>query len=143
MPAQSQYNDVINSLLSDHYAQRITINMTVPQKIRCYKGIRNVSEATIIGLCSLIQNESRTDVFQENDMEKKWNSFYSIFNYYFNLACPKLDEILLSSSNVPSINNDVITARTKPKNLYEYDLSMQSKIHEHRISIKHIKRNTM
>jgi hypothetical protein len=23
-------------------------------------------------------------------MEKKWDSFYRIFNYYFNLACPKV-----------------------------------------------------
>jgi hypothetical protein len=79
MPAQCYSTPVINSLLSDHYAQCITTNMTVPQQIRCHKEIRNVSEVNIIGLCSLIQNETWIDVFQENGMEKKWDSFYSIF----------------------------------------------------------------
>jgi hypothetical protein len=57
--------------------------MTVPQEIRCYKEIRNVSEANMIDLCSLIDNETWIDVFQENDME-------SIFNCYFNLVCQKV-----------------------------------------------------
>jgi hypothetical protein len=81
-PAQCYSTDAIISLLSDHYAQCITINMTVPQQIRYYKETRNVSQANIIGLCSLIQNETWIDVFQENDMKKKWVSFYSIFNFF-------------------------------------------------------------
>jgi hypothetical protein len=56
MPAQCYSTDVINSLLSEHNEQCITISMTVPQQMRCYKEIGNVSEAKIIGLCSLIQN---------------------------------------------------------------------------------------
>jgi hypothetical protein len=108
MPAQCNTTDVINSLLSDHYAHRITINTTVPQQSRCHKVIRNVSGANIIGLRSLIKNKTWIDVFQENDMEKKLDSFHSIFNCYFNLVF--LKEILLSSSNVPSINNAFITA---------------------------------
>jgi hypothetical protein len=32
MPAKSYYIEVINSLLSDHYAQCITINMKAPQQ---------------------------------------------------------------------------------------------------------------
>jgi hypothetical protein len=58
--------DVITSLLSDHYTQCITINMTIPQQIRCYKYVRNISETNIIGLCSLLQNEAWIDVFHKN-----------------------------------------------------------------------------
>jgi phosphoribosyl-dephospho-CoA transferase len=68
MPAQCYSTDVINSLLSDHYAQCITITMTMSQQIRYYKVIKNVSEANIIGLCSLIQNKTWTYAFHENDM---------------------------------------------------------------------------
>jgi hypothetical protein len=53
-----------------------------------------------------------------------------IFNYYFNLACPKVRRNIVSSSNVPWINNKVITVRTILKILY--DLYMESKIQEHR-----------
>jgi hypothetical protein len=35
MPAQCYATDVMNSLLSEHYAQSITINMAVLQHIRC------------------------------------------------------------------------------------------------------------
>jgi hypothetical protein len=69
-----------------------------------------------------------------------WDSFYSIFNYYFNVAYPKVRRNIISSLNVPWINNDVITARTKLKNLY--DLYVQSMIQNIEISIKHIKRKT-
>jgi hypothetical protein len=93
MPAQCYSTDVINRLLSNNYAQHITISMTLPQTIRHYKEIRNVSEASVIDLCSLIGNETWIDVFQENDMQQKLNSFYSIFDYYFNLACPKVRSI--------------------------------------------------
>jgi hypothetical protein len=75
VPAQCCSTDVINSILSDHCAQYITINVTVPQQISCYKEIRNMSEDNIIVLCCLIQNGTWIDVFQENNMEKKWDSF--------------------------------------------------------------------
>ena len=60
----------MNSLLSDHFAQCITINMSVPQKTRCYKEVRNISEANIIGLCSSIQTETWIEVSRENEAEK-------------------------------------------------------------------------
>jgi hypothetical protein len=112
--------------------------MTVSQQIRCYKEIGNVSEANIIGLCSLIQNETFTDVFHENDMKKKWDSCSSSFNCYFNLACPKVRKNIVNLLNVPWINNDIITPTTKLRNVY--DLYIHSTIE---ISIKHIKRDTM
>jgi hypothetical protein len=61
-----------------------------PQQTKCYKEVRNVSEAYIMGLCSSIQNEICIEVSRENDIEKKLYSFYSIFNYHFNIACPKV-----------------------------------------------------
>jgi hypothetical protein len=56
MPAKSYYIEVINSLLSDHYAQCITINMKATQQTKYYKEVRNVSQANIKYLCSSIQN---------------------------------------------------------------------------------------
>jgi hypothetical protein len=65
--------------------------MKAPQQTKCYKEVRNVSETNVIDLCSSIQNETWIEVSRENDIEKKWDSFYSIFNYhFFNIACPKV-----------------------------------------------------
>jgi hypothetical protein len=74
IPDELYYTDVINNVLSDHYAQCITINMIVPQQTRCYKEVRNVSEANIIGLCSSLQNETWIEVYRE-DNGKKRDSF--------------------------------------------------------------------
>jgi hypothetical protein len=45
--------------------------MKAPQQTKCYKEVRNVSEANIIDLCSSIQNETWIQVSRENDIEKK------------------------------------------------------------------------
>jgi hypothetical protein len=45
--------------------------MTAPQQTRCYKEVRNISEANIIGLCSSIQTETCIEVFRENNVERK------------------------------------------------------------------------
>jgi hypothetical protein len=68
----------------------VVSNVCRKEQTRCYKEIRNVSEANIIGLCSSIQTETWIEVSREDDVEKKLDSFYSIFNYYFNIACPKV-----------------------------------------------------
>jgi hypothetical protein len=71
IPDEFYYTDVINSLLSDHYAQCITINTTVPQQTRCNKEVRDVLEASIIGLCSSLQNETWIEVNREDNVKKK------------------------------------------------------------------------
>jgi exonuclease III len=116
MPAKCYYTEVINSLLSDHYCQCITINIKAQQQTRCYKEVRNVSKANIIGLCSSIQNETWIEVSRENDIEKKWDSIYSIFNYSFNIACPKVRRNNVSIVS-PWINKDAVIARAKLKDL--------------------------
>jgi hypothetical protein len=104
--------------------------MTVLQQIRCYK----------TGLCPLIQNETWIDVFRENDMAKNLDSFYSIFNCYFNLSCPKVRRNIVSALNVPWINN-VIIAQIKLKTLTIAICKVRFRNTE--IHIKHIKRNTV
>jgi hypothetical protein len=39
----------------------------VPQQMRCYKEVWDISEDNIIGLSSLIQTELWSDMFGEND----------------------------------------------------------------------------
>jgi hypothetical protein len=68
--AKCYYTDVINSLLSDHSAQCITIIVAVPKQTRCYKEIRNVSEHNVIGHCSLKQMGTWSEVFREIDVNK-------------------------------------------------------------------------
>jgi hypothetical protein len=60
--------------------------MKAPQQTKCSKEVRNVSQANIKYLCYSIQNETWTEVSSENDIEKKWDSFYSNFNFHFNRA---------------------------------------------------------
>jgi hypothetical protein len=64
--------------------------MKAPQQTKCYKEVRNVSQSNIKDLCSSIQNETWIEVSRENYIEKKWDSFYSIFNFHFNIAYPKI-----------------------------------------------------
>jgi hypothetical protein len=66
--AQCYSADVINSLLPDHYEQCNTINMTLPQQIKCFEEIGTVSEANITG--PLMQNETWIDVIQKHYMDK-------------------------------------------------------------------------
>jgi hypothetical protein len=68
-----------------------------------------------MGLCSSIQNETWIEVSRENDIEKKWDSFYSIFNYHFNIACPKVRRNIVSSLKSPCINKDAVIPRAKLK----------------------------
>ena len=70
------------------------------------------------------------EVFNDNDIEVKWNSFYGIFNYYFNIACPKVRRNFASVNKATWINKDVVIARTKLRNLY--DLYIQCKSQEYK-----------
>jgi hypothetical protein len=90
IPTKCYHTEVINSLLLDHFAQCIIINMTVPQQTRCYKEVRDISEANITNLCSSIQTETWIEVSQEKCCRKKLGLLLQHFNYYFNIACPKL-----------------------------------------------------
>jgi hypothetical protein len=49
IPAECYYTEVINSIVLDHFAQCININLTVSQQMRCYKESRNIVEANITG----------------------------------------------------------------------------------------------
>jgi hypothetical protein len=64
-------------------------------------------------------------VYREDNVKKKWDSFYTNFNYYFNIVCPKARRNSESASKAPWINK-VLIARTKLKKLYDH--YMQSKI---------------
>jgi hypothetical protein len=64
---------------------------------------------------------------RENDIEKKWDSFYGIFNYHFNMTCPKVRKNIVKS---PWINKDAVIARANVKDLH--NLYVQSKTQEHR-----------
>ncbi|PNF31582.1 hypothetical protein B7P43_G00791 [Cryptotermes secundus] len=130
IPVNCYYTNVINSLLSDHYAQCITINITPPVLKRCYKVGRDLSDDNITCFCSYIQTETWMEVFNDNDIEIKWNSFYGIFNYYFNIACPKVRRNFASVNKATWINKDVVIARTKLRNLY--DLYIQCKSQEYK-----------
>jgi hypothetical protein len=79
---------------------------------------------------SSIQNETWIEVSSENDIGEKWDSFYSIYNFHFNIVCPKVRRNIVSTLKSPWINKDAVIARTKLKDLY--NLYMQSKIQEHR-----------
>jgi hypothetical protein len=70
------------------------------------------------------------EVSRENDIEKTWDSFYSIFNFRFNIASPKIRKNIVSTFKSPWINRDAVIARENLKDLYS--LHMQSKIQEHK-----------
>jgi hypothetical protein len=114
--------------------------MKVPQQTRCYKEVRNISEVNIIDLCSSKQTETWIEVSRENYVEKKMGLLLQHFNYYSNISSPKLKRNTVSTSKSPWINKYAVIARMKLNDLY--NLYVQSKTQDHRLSIKHIKRNT-
>jgi hypothetical protein len=57
-----------------------------------------------------------------------WESFYRIFNYYFNIACQKVRRNICVPK-FPRIHKDAVTAKTRLKELY--NLYRQSGIQEH------------
>jgi hypothetical protein len=87
--------------------------MAIPQQTSSYKEIRNVSENNVIGLCSLIQIETLSEVLGE-----KWESVYSTFNNYFNIACPTVTRNIIRVPEVYWINKDTVIAKTRLKELY-------------------------
>jgi hypothetical protein len=49
---------------------------------------------------------------------------YTTFDYYFNIACPKVRRIITRAVKAPGINKDRVTAKTQLKDLYNiYRLS--------------------
>jgi hypothetical protein len=111
--------EVIQSLLSDHYAQAIVINMNVTVDNTTYRDMRDLSEANLTGLCLLLKSEDWTDVFRETDVNKKWQHSYNIFHYYFNTACPFVRKKILSTSNNKWINDEIRPTKSKLQFLYE------------------------
>lgn len=39
-------------------------------------------------LCLLLGNEKWAHIFSETDVNKKWENLCTVFQYYFNIACP-------------------------------------------------------
>jgi hypothetical protein len=44
--------------------------MIVAQQTRCYKEVRDISEANLIGLSSSIQNENWIEVYREDNVKR-------------------------------------------------------------------------
>lgn len=121
---------VINSLLSDHYAQLIEIHsFGAAQKNKTlFKEVRDLNKSNVDGLCILLQNENWSAVYQEKDINKKWDKFYTIFNYNFNIACPIYSKSIKSTPMRQWINKDVTEAKLKLKEYY--DQYMKTKLED-------------
>jgi hypothetical protein len=102
--------------------------------MKCYKESRILAEANITGLCSLIQNEPWSEVFWEKDITKKWYTFYTTFDYYFNTACLKVKRNIIRAVKVPWINKDIVIAKKQSKDLY--NIYWLSQIQEYRDAYK-------
>ena len=112
---------VIKSLISDHYAQSIEIDthVSVPHKITLCREIRNMMAGNVEGLCILVQNADWSEVFNETDVNLKWETFYAIFTHNFNIACP-IYHIPTKSTKVQRnwITKDIIIAKSKLMDYY-------------------------
>jgi hypothetical protein len=50
--------------------------------------VRDLSEANIMGLCTIVQSKKWAEVFSECDVDTEWECYYTIFNHYFSTGCP-------------------------------------------------------
>jgi hypothetical protein len=80
-------------------------------------------------------------VFSENDVEKQWDAFYSIFNYYFDIVWPKVRRNIANAMKATRLKKDAVIARTKLRDWH--DLYIQSNKQEYRDIYKACKKNTM
>jgi hypothetical protein len=102
--------------------------------MKCYKESRNLAEANITCLCSLIQNKPWSEVFWEKDVSIKWDTFYTTFDYYLNIASPKVRRNIIRAVKVPWINKDIVIAKKQLKDLY--NIYRLSQIQEYRDAYK-------
>jgi hypothetical protein len=77
-------------------------------KTNVNKEVRNLSEAIILGMCSLLENGKWADVFCETDVVKNGNNHYTILDHYFIIAWPLLRKKLTHIPNTQARSNKLV-----------------------------------
>lgn len=128
--------EVINSLLSDHYAQHINIHMNITEQ-KMYSQFRDTRENNLITLYTLLKSENWSGVLQELDVDKQLDLFYSIFMSHYNAACPLVTRKVKRPKN-KWFDKNLLTLKTTLK--YYYDRYKQTKLTTDRNNYLHQKK---
>ncbi|MGL5028572.1 MAG: endonuclease/exonuclease/phosphatase family protein, partial [Wolbachia pipientis] len=111
--------NVINSAISDHYAQKIEITTESDYKekgrddmeYRCVES-RNI-ENNIGYLKILLKRQDWREVYTANNVNEKYNAFTSRFIHLFNVACPKKIVRVNKNKKQNWVTIGILTARRK------------------------------
>jgi hypothetical protein len=105
LKAKSKTHDLC---LSDHFAIEtiFELNTTMTQIYSSnYFNTGIVSTANISHLCSLLRQESWTDVYGAKPLNDSFDYFYSKFLYYFNCAIPNIRKKVNHGSHKEVLDN--------------------------------------
>ncbi|XP_047106244.1 uncharacterized protein LOC124775455 [Schistocerca piceifrons] len=116
---------VINSTLADHFAIMIDINIKTSDSVQKIWEMRRQNYPHNINLLKkMLEAENWETIYAAKDANTKWNQFYSLFNYYYDVTCPVSKRLVKQKQKKKSwVTGEVIHARNNLR-VY-YDLSKQ------------------
>ncbi|XP_047104490.1 uncharacterized protein LOC124734385 [Schistocerca piceifrons] len=116
---------VINSTLADHFAIMIDINIKTSDSVQKIWEMRRQNYPHNINLLKkMLEAENWETIYAAKDANTKWNQFYSLFNYYYDVTCPVSKRLVKQQQKRKSwVTGEVIHARNNLR-VY-YDLSKQ------------------
>lgn len=112
--------EVINSYLSDHYAQILHIKIDSKNEAsNTIQEFRHIAKHNIDKLILYLNNETWDQVFQVTSIEDKWSRFYNIFLNYFDKSCPLVKKKQKTMRKKPlTLDFETTLLRNKVKDFY-------------------------
>ncbi|XP_047120282.1 uncharacterized protein LOC124803146 [Schistocerca piceifrons] len=116
---------VINSTLADHFAIMIDINIKTSDSVQKIWEMRRQNYPHNINLLNkMLEAENWETIYAAKDANTKWNQFFSLFNYYYDVTCPVRKRLVKQQQKKKSwVTGEVIHAIYNLR-VY-YDLSKQ------------------
>lgn len=111
---------VLNSLISDHYAQILTLDIQVTNKPKIYQWRRCVNNKNNLSkFLDLLKNESWQNVYNAQTVDNKYNNFDNIISCHFNNSFPLKKIKIRQTQQRKVISKEIDTAKETLKFLSE------------------------
>lgn len=130
---------VVEPNISDHHAIAITIPVVDKPKIAKKKiKARSIKESNLQELKIRLKGEKWKEVFDEPDMNKKYENFLNGFLYYYNISCPVKEKEVKEHTNIKWISEEIVNLKNdmvEKYNIWKNNRSEQNR-HKYREALK-------
>lgn len=109
--------EIIDTNISDHYAQILSIEISNSKQQHKYK--RFFSNTNICKFYDLLKNENWQDIYKAETLDEKYNRFDSKLSYYFSMSFPLKKCNKIKNVKHPWNNDKIQTAKETLKLLAE------------------------